>query len=122
MQVNRNLQRAIAAVLRKSLLYSSLLLFADSLGIAVASIALGRSLFHHYTLLTLLEAAFLFLFGGAIDLGGSISYRRISDRINKTQKAWDFNEHRQTQTKAAPYIITGTILLILSFVLAYPLG
>jgi len=99
-----------------------MLMFADAVGIGVASIFYWQNLFHFYTLLTLLEAASLFLIGGARDLSGSLGFARIVSRISRTEKAWTFDGHRRAQEKAAPYVVAGIILLCLSFVLAYPLG
>jgi len=81
-----------------------------------------KNLLHYYTLLTLLQAALLFLIGGAQDLSGSLAFTRILGRISQTEKAWTLDGHRQAQEKAAPYVVTGIVLLCLSFVLAYPLG
>jgi hypothetical protein len=108
--------------LRRSALLVCAITFADVVGLGIASILFWLNLFHYYTLLTLLQAGVLFLIGCARDLGGSLAFARIFGRISQTEKAWTFDEHREAQEKAAPYIVAGIVLLCLSFVLAYPLG
>jgi hypothetical protein len=110
------------AILKKSAFLTCAITFADAVGVAAASVLLWQNLFHYYTLLTLVEAALLFLIGGAKDLSESLAFTRILDRINQTNKAWTLDEHRQAQERAAPYVVTGIILLVLSFILAYPLN
>ena len=109
------------AILKKSAILTCAITLADAVGIAAASILLWQNLFHYYTLLTLLQAALLFLIGGAKDLSGSLAFTRIFNDINQTKKSWMFDGHRQAQERAAPYVVTGTILLALSFILAYSL-
>jgi hypothetical protein len=91
-------------------------------GIAAASALFWQNLFHYYTLLTLLQAALLFLIGGAKDLSGSLAFTRIFNGVNQTKKVWTLDGHRQAQERAAPYVVTGLMLLVLSFILAYPLS
>ncbi len=110
------------AILKRSALLTCAITFADAAGTAAASILFLQNFFHYYTLLTLLQAALLFLIGGAKDLSGSLAFTRIFNDIDKTKKAWMFDGHRQAQERAAPYVVTGTILLVLSFVLAYSLS
>lgn len=110
------------SIIKKSGLYTCLLLFADTIAIGIQSIVLSRNMSHYFTLLTMFEAALLFLIGGAIDVTGSITYRRIADRLNKTEENRKFNNYDQKQIRAIPYIATGIILLALSFVLAYPIN
>jgi hypothetical protein len=112
----------VFAILKRSALLTCAITFVDAAGIAAASILLLQNLFHYYTLLTLLQAALLFLIGGAKDLSGSLAFTRIFNGINPTKKAWTIDGHRQAQETAAPYVVTGIILLVLSFILAYPLG
>jgi hypothetical protein len=114
-------RKTALVIMRKSALLACAIAFADAVGIAAASILLWQNLFHYYTLLTLLQAALLFLYGGARDLSASLAFTRISNRINQTKKPWTFDAHRQAQEKAAPYVLTGIILLGLSFILANPL-
>lgn len=113
---------AILAILRKSTLLVCVIMFADAAGVAVGSIVLKLYLFHYYTLIMLVQAGLLFLVGGVLDIGGSLGFARIADRANRTKKSWTFNEHKQAQQRAAPYIVTGILLLVLSIILAYPLN
>ncbi|MGP8070269.1 MAG: hypothetical protein ACLP5V_10300 [Candidatus Bathyarchaeia archaeon] len=115
-------RKTIFAILKRSALLTCGITLADATGIAAASILLLQNLFHYYTLLTLLQAALLFLIAGAKDLSGSLAVIRIFNGINQTKRAWTIDGHRQAQEMAAPYVVTGIILLVLSFILAYPLG
>jgi len=110
---------AILAILRKSTLLTCVIMFADAVGVAVGSIVLKLYLFHYYTLIMFAQAGLLFLVGGALDVSGSLGFARITDRINGTKKSWSISEHNQAQQIAAPYIVTGILLLVLSFILAY---
>jgi len=113
--------RTTVAIMRKAALLACAIAFADALGLTLVSVLLRQNFFHYYTLLTLLQAALLFLLAGARDVSGSLAFTRISNRMNQTKKPWTFEAHRQAQEKAAPYLLSGIILLALSFILAYPL-
>ncbi|MGA2627875.1 MAG: hypothetical protein ABSF63_12570 [Candidatus Bathyarchaeia archaeon] len=115
-------RKTTLAILKRSALLTCAITFADAAGTAAASILFLQNFFHYYTLLTLLQAALLFLIGGAKDLSESLAFTRIFNGINQPKKAWTIDGHRQAQEKAAPYVVTGIILLFLSFILAYPLG
>jgi hypothetical protein len=112
----------ILKVLRRSATYVVLLLFADTIGIGLLSIALDRNLFHYFTLLLLIEAGSLFLTGGAVDFTGSLAYRRIADRASRAEKSWSFEHYTQKQQSTAVYVLAGAVLLALSFLFAYPLN
>ncbi|MGA8857742.1 MAG: hypothetical protein WB643_11330 [Candidatus Bathyarchaeia archaeon] len=111
----------ILAILRKSILLACVIMFADAVGVTVGSIMLKLNLFHYYALIMLGQAGLLFLVGGGLDVGRSLGFARIAHRVNRT-KSWTFSEHKQAQQRAAPYIVTGILLLALSFILAYPLN
>ena len=113
---------AILAILRKSITLACVIMFADATGVAVGSNVLRLNLVQYYTLIMFVEAGLLFLVGGVLDIGGSLGFARIADRVNRTKKSWSFNEHKQAQQRAASYIVTGVLLLVLSFILAYPLN
>ncbi len=115
-----NLNAALNAV-RQGTVYAGIILFSDAAGLAADSLLLGRNMFHYFTLLTLAEAALLFLLAGVLDIGGSLSFSKLRDHMAKTEKGWSMQEHRRAQSRAAPLIVTGVILFVLSFVLAYPL-
>lgn len=102
-------------------MYVFVIMFADALGIAIISIVLSKNLLHYYTFLTLVQAALMFMVGGAIDLRES-AFTRITNRFNKIENHLRYEKHKQIQAKAAPYIVTGAVLFILSFILAYPLN
>jgi hypothetical protein len=112
----------IASVVKRGALYSAVLLFSNAVGLALDSLIVGRNMIHYYTLFTLAEAALLFLVGGAMDVRGSLSFSRVRDHVTKSEKAWSADAHRKAQSKAAPFIVGGLILLALSFALAYPLN
>jgi len=109
-------------MVKKGLLYSGIILFSDAVGLGLDSLILGRNMFHYYTLFTLAQAALLFLVGGAMDVTGSLSFSRFRDRAKTSEKHWSVDAHRKAQSRAAPFIVTGVILLVLSFALAYPLS
>ena len=113
--------KTTVAIMRKAALLACAFAFVDALGLTLVSILLRQNFFHYYTLLTLLQAAFLFLLAGARDLSGSLAFTWVSNRINQTKKRRTFEAHRQAQEKAAPYLLSGILLLALSFILAYPL-
>ena len=113
---------ATLGILRKSALLAFVIMFADAVGVAVGSIVLKLNLFHYYTLIMLVQAGLLFLVGAVLDVGGSLGFARIADRVSGTKKNWTFNEHEQAQQRAAPYIVTGILLLVVSVILAYPLN
>ena len=109
-------------IFKRSARIVCLILIADAIGVAAASIPLGQNLFRDFTGLTLIEVAILFLIGGANDFYGSIVFRKVADHVNQSKKVWNIDEHKRVQEKAAEYVVIAIILLILSFILAYPLN
>ena len=105
-------------ILRKSVRYACTILFADTIGVIILSIVMYRSLFHLLTILTLLEAALLFMVGGALDFSRSFAFRRVID-CNKPEKRWTYDHYKQQQASVVPYIVAGVLLFLLSVVLAY---
>ncbi len=118
----KNPHRSAVNILRSGALYSGIILFSDAVGLGLDSMFLGRNMFRYFTLFTLIEAALLFLMGGAIDVGGSLSFSKVRDKVTKAEKVWSAEGHRRAQSRAAPFIVTGIILFLISFALAYPLG
>ena len=114
-----NRRGKVLTVLRKCALYVCLVVLVDAIGIEITTIMVGRDLFHYFTFLTLVQAGLMFLVGGALDLGGSLSFARLTKA--KKDKSWTFDRHEREQLRAAPYIATGIALLGISFILAYPL-
>lgn len=114
--------RIVLTVLKRSAVYVCLILFADTVGIAVPSIVLSRNLFHYFTLVVLVQAGLLFVIGGAVDFSGSLAYRRIADHATKTEKGWSFGHYKQKQARIAAYVVAGIVLVVISFALAYPLN
>lgn len=115
-------RKAALAILKKSAFLTCAIMFADAVGITAASILFWQNLVHYFTLLTLIEAASLFLIAGAKDLTGSLAFTRITSGTNGAKRTWTFDGHREAQEKAAQYVLAGILLLVLSFILAYPLG
>jgi hypothetical protein len=99
-----------------------LLLFADIVGFGLASMALGRNIFHYFTLILLVEAGLLFLIGGAMDFTGSLAYRRLADHASGAEKPWSFGHYTQKQESTLAYVLAGVILMGVSLALAYPLN
>ena len=97
-------------------------MIADAVGLELIAILLGRNVFHYYTLLTMVQAALLFLIGGGRDMSGSLAFTRILKRTNQTEKSWTLDDGRRAQEKATPLILAGIMLLCFTFILAYPLG
>lgn len=114
-------QRLIENV-KKGLLYAIMVLVLDAAALGIDSLILVRNMFHYLTLLTLGEAALLFLVGGGLDIGSSLAFNRLMDYMSKKNTAWSMDEHRKAQWKAAPIIVAGILLLGISYALAYPLN
>lgn len=108
--------------LRHGSLYAGILLGCNAAALAIDSIVIGRNMFHYFTLFTLAEAALLFLVGGGLDIGGSLSFSRVMDYVSKREGSWTTGGHERAQSRAATFIVAGIILFLLSFALAYPLN
>jgi len=102
--------------------YTTLILFADSAALALDSLLLSKNMFRYLTLFMLGQAGLLFFVGGLMDIGGSLSFTRMIDRVTKSNHDWSAEHHKRTQMRAAPLIVTGALLAVLSFLLAYPLN
>ncbi len=89
--------------LGKAAVYTALVLLADTLVIGAASLVLSRNVASYFTLLMLLEAGVLLFTGG---------FRKptivIPGLAPTSQREWSL-------------IMTGLFVLVLSFLLAYPL-
>jgi hypothetical protein len=114
--------RRLMDSLRHGSLYASFLLGCNAAALAIDSIVIGRNMFHYFTLFTLAEAALLFLVGGGLDIGGSLSFSRVMDYVSKREGSWTTEGHERAQSRAAAFISAGIILFLLSFALAYPLN
>jgi hypothetical protein len=114
--------KGISVILKKSAFLACKIMIIDAVGVAIASISLSQNFSRYYTLLTLVQAASLFLVGGAKDLSGSLAFTRAANYIGHTKKQWTFEKHRDAQEKAALYVASGIVLLVFSFILAYPLN
>ncbi len=112
----------VAMIGRKGAVYSGLVLLMDGAALGIDSLILSRNMFHFFTLMMLMESALLFLIGGAVDVGGSVSFRKLMNHVSKTERDWSTEGHRNAQSRAAPTVLAGVILLVLSFALAYPLN
>ncbi len=117
-----NLLSRVAMIGRKGAVYSGLILLLDGAALGTGSLILLRNMFHFFTLMTLMESALLFLIGGAIDVGGSVSFHKLTNHVSKPERGWSTEGHRNAQSRAAPIVLAGVILLVLSFALAYPLN
>ena len=115
-------RKRISFILKKSALLDCKIMFADAVGIAIASLLLRQNFSRYFTLLMLLQAGSLFLVAGAKDLRGSLAFTKVTNYISHRKNVWTFEDHRETQEKAAIYLASGILLLLLSFVLAYPLN
>lgn len=102
-------------------LFTAVVLLSDAIALGIDSVVLGKNMFHYFTLFTLLEAAMLFLAGGGLDIGSSLSFRSVTDHVSKKESTWSVEGHRRTQYRTLALILSGIILLVLSFALAYPL-
>lgn len=107
---------------KRAATYTALILFADSVALALDSLLLSKNMFRYLTLFMLGQAGLLFFVGGVMDIGGSISFTRMMDRMTKSNHDWSADHHKKAQMKAAPLIVTGALLAVLSFLLAYPLN
>jgi hypothetical protein len=87
----------ITTIARKGAAYSALFLFGDMVALGIDSLILGRNMFHFFTLTTLMEAALLFIMGGALDVGGSLSFHKMMNHVSKTEGEWNAAEHKNAQ-------------------------
>ncbi len=117
-----NLLSRVAVIARKGGVYSGLILLLDGAALGIDSLILSRNMFHFFTLMMLMESSLLFLIGGAMDVGGSVSFQKLMNHVSKTESDWSTKGHRNAQSRAAPIVLAGVILLVLSFALAYPLN
>ena len=108
--------------MKKSALLDCKITFADAVGVTIASLLLRQSFSRYFTLLILLQAGSLFLVAGAKDLRGSLAFTKVTNYISHRKNVWTFEDHRETQEKAEIYVVSGILLLVLSFILAYPLN
>ncbi len=109
-------------IARKGAIYSALFLLGDMGALGIDSVILGRNMFHFFTLMTLMESALLFLMGGALDVGGSLSFHKMMGHVSKSEKKWNADSHKIAQSRAVPIVLAGVVLFVLSFALAYPLN
>ena len=117
-----NLLQRFAVVARKGGMYACLVMLLDAAALGLDSLFLGRNMYHFFTLMTLMESALLFLIGGAMDVGGSVSFHKLMNHVSKKETDWSTEGHLTAQSRAAPIVLAGVILFVLSFVLAYPLN
>ncbi len=117
-----NLLQRFAVIARKGGVYACLIVLLDAVALGLDSLILARNMFHFFTLMTLMESALLFLIGGAIDVGGSLSFHKLMSHVSKAQSDWSPQGHRNAQSRTAPIVLAGVILFVLSFALAYPLN
>ncbi len=111
-----------ATIAWRGALYAFLVLLLDAVALGLDSLILGRNAFHFFTLITLGESALFFLIGGAVDVGGSISFHKVMNHVSKRETYWSTENHRNAQSRAGTVIFAGVILFALSFALAYPLN
>lgn len=109
-------------ILKPALFYTLFVLSANAIALTIDSLLLGHNMLHYFTLFTLGEAGILFLMGGALDVSGSVSYHVLKEHGSKAGPSWNAEHHRRSQTRAAPLVATGLLLLATSFLLAYPLN
>jgi UPF0716 family protein affecting phage T7 exclusion len=69
-------------------------------------------------LLLLIEATGLMLAGGAMELGGTASARRLMSMIEKKKMKWEKDEYERVQRRAAVFTMTGLVLFLESLFLA----
>ena len=115
-------RRRFFLTIKKSVLLVCMIMLVDAIGTAAGCVLLRQNLVPYFTLLTMVESAVLFLLGGAQDLAGSLAFSKVIKRINRTKKEWRLEEHVEIHERAAIFVTSGIMLLILSFVLAYSLG
>jgi hypothetical protein len=115
--VATNLRKTVQSILKKTALLVGVITGGDTAGTVILSIGFRQDLFHYYTLLTLIEAALVFLVAGAIDIAGSVSFRRITRPRRKIERS--FVDVQKDAQQIATYVATGVVLLVVSFALAY---
>ena len=115
-------RQSILNTSKRGAIYATLIVLADFIALGLDSFLLSRNMLRYLTLFTLGQAGLLFFVGGAMDISGSVSFSRAIDRLTKSEHDWSIESHRKTQSRAAPLIMTGLFLSVLSFLLAYPLN
>lgn len=115
-------RQSILNISKRGAVYAALIILADFIALGLDSLLLSRNMFRYLTLFTLGQAGLLFFAGGAMDIAGSVSFSRAIDRLTKSEHEWNIENHRKTQSRAAPFIMTGLFLSVVSFLLAYPLN
>jgi len=118
----KSLRLSTQQILKKALYYAGLILLADFAAFSLIALLLGRRVFHNFTLFTLSEAGLLFLIGGAVDIAGSSSFAIVMKKKKDGGEPRNIDEHKGAQSKAATFVVAGLFLLLVSFLLAYPLN
>jgi hypothetical protein len=67
---------------------------------------------------TLIEAMVLFLYGGAVDITGTVKWFSAMKILGLQKKEWKEGDSRSAENKALEYILCGVILLIITVVFA----
>jgi len=114
--VATNLRKAVHNIVKKTALLVGVIILGDITGTLMVSIGFHRDMFYYFTLLTLVEAALVFLVAGAIDIVSSVSFRRVTGVSRKLERSVGMQKDAQ---QIATYVATGVVLLAVSFVLAY---
>ena len=69
-------------------------------------------------MLLLLESVAMMLVGGALEIGGTASTRRLFSILTRNKFEWTAGEYRKTQAKGALYTITGVLFFVEALSLA----
>jgi len=92
---------------------ANVLNLAISAGFAFYSFSIESSL----AVASIIEAGFLMIIAGSIDLSASIFPSKIRQHVFKSGKEWSNRQHKKAEVGAAKYLLAGVLLLIESFVI-----
>ena len=79
----------------------------------------GNHVIHIYSIICLIEAAFLFIIGGTMDLSGSVIMTKSKQLKNPKSPDYDSKKHIVVQKRASKFIILGAIFLSQSLLITY---
>lgn len=101
-----------------SLQEAALVTLVDLVASFVAAYVIGMSVTSVLGLVLLLEAVALMLVGGAFDLGGAASTKRLFAILTRKRFDWSPQEHKTAQSRGAVYTLIGVLLFVEALALA----
>jgi hypothetical protein len=106
-------------VTRSSAKESALITAIDVPASFLLGIALRIPTLDMFGLVLLLESVALMLVGGAMEIGGTASAKRIETIFSRKKFEWNAKEYKMTQARGAFYSIIGVIFFAEALALAF---